>query len=195
MKEFFEKHSYNAVRLFLNQVVIGIMFGFSLSLVAGKMGNDALRIGVSIFSVLFYLFLEFTVAYKLGTEDRVSVDLGKKKANYLLPVWLWLLANLVNLILAIFVLLGNLLPDSLGNAGGVCASIALVVEGMYTGLMALNVGGQALNSYPVMYFVITLPALVVIWLSYVAGLKSKKIAKMFQYQYPESDRPDKKSGK
>lgn len=195
MKNFFVKHSYNAVRLFLNQVVIGIMFGFSLSLVTGKMGNGGLQIGVSVFSILFYLFLEYTVAYKLGTEDRVSVDLGKTKANYLLPLWLWLLANSVNLILAVFVTLGSVLPDTFGTAGGVCASVALVIEGMYTGLLTLDVGGQALNAYPVTYFLITLPTLLVVWLSYIAGLKSKKIAKMFQYQYPESDRPEKRSKK
>ena len=46
-----------------------------------------------------------------------------------------------------------------------------------------------------MYFLITLPSLLVVFLSYVLGLKSKKIAKMFEFQYPESDRPETKSKK
>ena len=190
MKDFFEKHSYNAVKLLLNQIVIGIFFGFGLFIVGISLENPTFKIAASVLSITFYLFLEFTVAYKLGTDDRVSVELGKTKPDYLLPVKLWLLANSINLLLAVFIALAQIFSNVgfFGAVGGVCVTIAMIIEGMYVGILLLV-------PHWTMYFVITLPALVVVFLSYVVGLKSKKIAKMFEFQYPESDRPDPKNKK
>lgn len=190
MKDFFVKHSYNAVKLFLNQIVIGIFFGVGFLFVANKLENPTFKIAASVLSILFYLFLEYTVAYKLGTEDRLSVEMGRAKADYLLPIKLWLLANSINILLAVFIMLGQIFSSVgfFGAVGGVSVTIAMIIEGMYVGILLL-----APHWY--MYFLITLPALVVIFLSYVAGLKSKKIAKMFEFQYPESDRPEQKPNK
>ena len=190
MKQFFEKYSYTAVKLFLNQIVIGIFFGVGFLFVANKLENPAFKIGASVLSILFFLFLEYTVAYKLGTEERVSVDIGKAKADYLLPVKVWLLANSLNLLLALFITLGQVFSGVgfFGSVGGVCVTVAMIIEGMYSGLILLWPHWS-------MYFLITLPSLLVVFLSYVLGLKSKKIAKMFEFQYPESDRPETKSKK
>ena len=190
MKDFFEKHSYNAVKLLLNQIVIGIFFGVGFLFVANKLENPTFKIAASVLSIIFYLFLEFTVAYKLGADDRISVDLGKTKPDYLLPVKLWLLGNSVNLLLAVFIALGQIFQgvEFFGVVGGVCVTIAMIIEGMYVGILLLV-------PHWTMYFVITLPALAVIFISYVVGLKSKKIAKMFEFQYPESDRPEKENKK
>lgn len=190
MKQFFEKYSYTAVKLFLNQIVIGIFFGVGFLFVANKLENPAFKIGASVLSILFFLFLEYTVAYKLGTEERVSVDIGKAKADYLLPVKVWLLANSLNLLLALFITLGQVFSGVgfFGSVGGVCVTVAMIIEGMYSGLILLWPHWS-------MYFIITLPSLLVVFLSYVLGLKSKKIAKMFEFQYPESDRPETKSKK
>lgn len=190
MKQFFDKYSYTAVKLFLNQIVIGIFFGVGFLFVANKLENPAFKIGASVLSILFFLFLEYTVAYKLGTEERVSVDIGKAKADYLLPVKIWLLANSLNLLLALFITLGQVFSGVgfFGSVGGVCVTVAMIIEGMYSGLILLWPHWS-------MYFIITLPSLLVVFLSYVLGLKSKKIAKMFEFQYPESDRPETKSKK
>ncbi len=190
MKDFFEKHSYNAVKLFLNQIVIGIFFGVGFLFVANQLENPTFKIAASVISIIFYLFLEFTVAYKLGADDRISVDIGKSKPDYLLPVKLWLLANSINLLLAVFIMLGEVFSSVgfFGSVGGVCVAIAMIIEGMYVGIILLLPHWS-------MYFLITIPALVVIFVSYIVGLKSKKIAKMFEFQYPESDRPDPKSTK
>lgn len=197
MKNFLEKHSYTAVNLFLNQLVIGIFFGVGLLFVANKIGSEAVKIGISVFSIIFYLFLEYTVAYKVGVQDRVSVETGKARADLMLPVKLWLLSNSINLLLAVLIMLGNIFSNTafFSSAGGIGATVAMIIEGMYFGVLTIKVGGAALSSYWVMYFVITLPALAVIFLSYLAGVKSKRVAKMFAFEYPESDRPEKKSKK
>ena len=190
MKNFLQKHSYNAAKLFLNQIVIGIFFGVGFLFVANKLENPTFKTAASIISVVFYLFLEYTVAYKLGADDRVSVDLGKAKPDYSLPVKLWLLANSLNILLAVFIGLGHIFSGIgfFGAIGGIAVTIAMIIEGMYAGLILLWPHWSV-------YFLITLPALVVVFFSYVIGLKSKKIAKAFEFQYPESDRPEKKTDK
>ena len=59
MKNLFRDHSYNMVKMFLNQFATAI-FGFSLALAAGKAQNPTLRNVTSIGAILFYLFLLFS---------------------------------------------------------------------------------------------------------------------------------------
>lgn len=171
MKDFFEKYSYSSVCLFLNQIAIGI-FGMMLALAAGMTENDALRTGTSIFAILFFLFLQFSSTWKVGAEDKVSVDLGKRKRDLIVPVKIWLLANSLNLLLALLISL-SIWTDvkALDAIGGVATMIKLLVEGMYTGVLAVHVGGAPLNSYWFMHFLTTIPSLIVIFASYVCGLK------------------------
>ena len=80
MKRFFERYSYQSVVLFLNQIAIAI-FGLVLALAAGMAKNEVLKIVTSSFSIAFFLFLQYGTAWKVGAEDRVSIDLGKMKAS------------------------------------------------------------------------------------------------------------------
>jgi hypothetical protein len=171
MKDFFERYSYQSVHFLLNQVAIGL-FGVVLSLAAGMAENDGLKIVTSIFAVLFFLFLQFAAAWKVGAEDKVSVDLGKRKRDLTVPVKIWLLANSLNLLLALLISL-SIWTDvkALDAIGGVATMIKLLVEGMYTGVLAVHVGGAPLNSYWFMHFLTTIPSLIVIFASYVCGLK------------------------
>lgn len=196
MKDFFQRYSYNSVKLFLNQIAIS-MFGLVLALAAGMAKNEALRIITSVCAIVFYLFLEYTVAWSVGAQDHISVDIGKRKTNLFVPVKMWLLANSINLLLAVFITLGIFFPDvkvfnGLGSFG---VTAALILEGMYTGLLTVDVAGAPLNSYWFTYFLITLPALIVIFFSYLLGIKNIKFTNMLVPSYPESDRPEKKKRK
>ncbi len=179
MKKFMERYSYESVHLFLNQVAIGL-FGMTLALAAGMADNDALRTATSVFAIVFFLFLQFIAMWKVGAQDRLSHDLSKLEKNYLIPVWMWLLSNSLNLLLAILISLAMWFDAPvLSSIGGVASVVKLIIEGMYTGVLAISVGGAPLNSMWFMYFVTTLPALGVIFLAYVLGfnnvtLKRKK---------------------
>ena len=85
MKDFFKRYSYQSMHLFLNQVAIGL-FGMVLALAAGMADSVPLRIVTSIFAILFYLFLQFAAGWRVGAEDRVSIDLGKRKKDIFVPV-------------------------------------------------------------------------------------------------------------
>ncbi len=180
MKDFFKRYSYQSVHLFLNQVAIGL-FGIVLALSAGKAEVEALKIGTSIFSVLFFLFLQFAAAWRVGSEDRVSIDLGKRKRDLWVPVKMWALANSLNFLLAIFITLGLLLPDVrvLSAIGGVATAVKMIIEGMYVGLLSIKVGGAPLNTYWFMYFLTTLPALLTVILAYVCGINGVNFGGLF----------------
>ena len=70
MLHFIKENRSVIVKMFVNQVGM-IFFGFVLSMATNQ--NDNLFLAASIFSVLFYMFLEYTVAWDLGAHDKISL--------------------------------------------------------------------------------------------------------------------------
>ena len=176
MRRFWERYSYDSVHLLLNQIAIGL-FGITLALAAGMADSPALRTITSVFAVLFFLILQYNAMWKTGANDRLADDLGKMQVDYSVPFKMWLLANSINFLLALLIALGHWFADVsvMGSIGAVAAAIKLVIEGMYTGLLAINVGGAALNSYWFVHFLTPLPALAVCYIAYFLGSKNFKV--------------------
>ena len=188
MKRFFSMHSYNMVKMFLNQFATAI-FGFALVLTAGAANSVLLRNVTSAFAILFYMFLLYTMTWEIGYRDRVPTESGKMKKNRLTGTLISLCANIPNFIFAIFITLATLFDLSfLSQIGGVCSFLALTLEGMYTGLLANHVAGAALNSYWFVYFLLPLPAMLVSTLAYNMGLNDVKFTPIFDPVTPESDK-------
>ncbi len=186
MKNFFKNYSYQSVSLFVIQIVISI-FGLMLALAAGLAKNEVLKIVTGVFSALFFIFLQYGSAWRVGAEDRVSIDMGKKKLNLLIPVGLWLLSNSINLLLAIFVNLGLLFPNVsfFSSLGGISTGAFLLIEGVYVALLSIDVGGLPLNNYGIMFFVTTLPSFIAIFLGYWLGAKNATLFKLFLPSKPK----------
>ena len=178
MKQFFVNHSYNMVKMFLNQFAIGL-FGITLALAAKMAKNDILSIVTSVFSIIFYLFLQYIAMWKVGATDRLSADLGKFKKDYSIPVKMWLLSNSLNLFLALLITLRALLPDVafIYSVGGFANVVKRIIEGMYMGILAIRVDGQPLHLFWFVHFLTTLPALLVIFGAYVLGFNNFKLFK------------------
>ena len=175
MKRFFAEHSYNMVKMFLNQFAIAI-FGFSLALALVKAQNAALRNAASVGAILFYLFLLYTMTWEIGFRDRVSVEQEKKTKNNFRGALISLFANLPNFILAIFIMLASLLNSPvLSNIGAWCSTLAVFFEGMYTGLLVNPVAGAPLNSYWFVYFLLPIPAIVTCGIAYNMGVCDIKL--------------------
>ena len=187
MKAFFERYSYESVRLALNQIAIS-MFGFALAMTAGKAESDPLLLWSSVGSIFFYLTLTYGSAHRTGSSDRLSIQYGKIPFRPLTGLLLSLVANSINLILAILITVGQLVPVE--GMESVARVIALLIQGMYQGVLAtVSVGGVTLNGLWWSYFLITLPAMLVATLGYMAGAKDFHITKMGIPEFPESDRP------
>jgi hypothetical protein len=180
MKDFFKRYSYQSVHLFLNQIAIGL-FGMVLAFSAGLAESTGLKIGTSVFAVIFFLFLQFAAAWRAGSEDRVSIELKKRTKDLLVPFKMWALANSLNLLLALFISLGIWFSDIsfFSTLGGIATPVKLITEGMYTGLLSIKVGGAPLNSYWFMHFLTTVPALPVIVLAYICGLNNVNFGGLF----------------
>ena len=192
MKEFFKNRSYDMVRMFLNQFAISI-FGLVLALAAGQAQNPTLRNITSVAAILFYLFLLYTMTWDLGFKDRAGVENGRLRRAPFTGFWISLCANVPNFLFALFISLGLWFPDvtALSSIGGVATSAALLLEGMFTGLLANRVGGVPLNAQWWVYFVIILPALLACTVAYQLGLKDFRFTRLSDVVYPESDRDPK----
>lgn len=193
MKEFLKDHSYDMVRMFLNQFATAI-FGFSLVMAAGQAQNPTLRNVTSVFSIVFYLFLIYITAWDIGYRDKGAVDSGRKKRTPWKGVRISLCANVLNFLLAIFIALAALIDaETIDSIGAVATFVTVFLEGMYTGLLANSVGGVVLNSVWVLYFLLPIPAIAMSGIAYQLGVHDVKFTSVFNKQeYPASDRAPKR---
>lgn len=176
------------VKMFLNQFATAV-FGFVLALAASFAKNVVLRNITSGFAVLFYLFLLYTMTWEIGFKDKIPVEKGRMKYNPLTGFLISLCANALNLLLAFFIMLANFVnADVINKIGAFCGSAAVFLEGMYTGLLVNKVGDTPLNSFWWIYFLITVPSMIVCAVAYLAGIHDKKLTGLFKYEYPASDR-------
>lgn len=186
MKEFLKKYSYSCMKMFLNQFAIAI-FGMVLALAAGMAENDTLQIFCSVGAVLFYMFLLYAMTFEIGSKDKISVDYGHIPYRPLTGLYMSLVANSLNILLAILVTVGFLFADgsTISNIGGSASVAALFLEGMYTGLLTIQVGGQPLNAMAWPYFAIIVPSLLTCTLAYFFGLKDIRFTRIFLARTPE----------
>lgn len=177
MKKFFSEYGYSSVRMFVDQFALAL-FGVSLTIAVSSL-EDAkyhwLVYAVSVFSVLFYFTLIYSIPWNHGAKDRISVDFNKKDKNLLLGLYIGLVANIPNFILAI---LSGILAfcGSEATAAGV-RMIGVALQGMYLGLLQLKIGDIPLNSMWWMLFVVIIPSLVVSTIAYIAGFSNFRVFK------------------
>ena len=191
MKSFFKSYSYNVIRDILNQFAISI-FGAMLSLATSAAESKTLSITVSIFAIVFYLFLVYTTTWEIGAKDRVSVDVGKKQYRPHTGLLVSAVANVPKFLIAIlFVVAVYVIPNgNLANNIEVLVRLAyMLFGGMYAGLMMsvkVSASGVAMISAWWAYFAFIIPALAISWIAYYAGFKNfRLLAPLF----------DKKKGK
>ena len=189
MKAFFERYSYESVRLLLNQVAIS-MFGFALAMTAVKAESDPLLLWSSIAAIVFYLLLTYSTAWRTGSGDRLSIQYGKIPFRPLRGMTVALLAGSINFLLAILIAVGALCGvPALEDIPG---SIALLTQGMYMGVLAVVPYGNAvLNDAWWVYLLTPLPAILVATVGYIAGAKDVHLTNVNVPELPASDRPSK----
>ncbi len=193
MKAFFERYSYESMRMLLNQFAISI-FGFGLAIASITAKNDTLLLVTSICAIIFYLALNYGVAWRVGARDKITVDLGRRRFRPATGLWISLLANSLNLLLALLAMIGALC--GLGGMESISSSIAIFVQGMYQGILAyVKIGSLELNKFWWVFFLTPLPAMLVSFVGYIAGVKDFHITNLGVPDLPESDRPTKEERK
>ena len=193
MKKFFHEYSYNIVKMFVNQFAISI-FGVSLTFATTSAhgeaeGFDTLTVVVSLLSVLFYLFLIYTLSWEIGAKDKISVDVGKKPYKPHLGILLSLMANIPNIVAALFYLFATLIKSE--NMLFVVRLVATLIQGMYFGIItavSLPIGNTyvQLNALWPTFFIMVIPAMLTSWLAYYLGCKNIRLF-AFLTEKPKAD--------
>ncbi|MBQ7172861.1 MAG: hypothetical protein IJR88_01920 [Clostridia bacterium] len=187
--QFFKEHSYDMVKMFLNQFATGL-FGFVLTLTFTKIGNSLLRTLCSVFAVLFYLFLLYYMTWEIGYRDRGRVHSGEKPENLFRGTLISLCANLINFVIAIIICIGNF--ATIPTLASIAVQGSFWLEGMFSGILTNQIFGSPMNSYWLTYFILPLPAIATCTVAYILGYKDKKFTPLFNPMIPKSDRDEKK---
>ncbi len=178
---------YMVIKILLNQIGMDF-FGLVLyiaSTAAGQgEGKDStgyiMKIVTSVFSVIFYLVLLYTMTRDEGLKDEIRIEAGRMHPQPLKFFWLSLCANSINILLGVIITIVNILTAALGDAipyifgeiGAVCITIVTLTEGMYTGLLS-----TVLTTSGIACIAITIPSILVCTFGYIVGTKGG-IAKM-----------------
>lgn len=187
MKAFFQRYSYDCVRMFLNQFVTS-MFGFGLAMATVK--NNKLLLATSIGAIVFYLMLTYGTAWQCGSKDRLSTSLGKMSLSPFRGLLISLVANGINFLLGLLMCIGRF--SGIHALNDVPRTIALLIQGMYQGCLAyFKPLGVALNERWWIYLLLPIPAMLISMIGYIAGAKDFHITTMGIPEMPASDRPTK----
>ena len=176
MKAFLREQLYNMVKLFLNQIALTV-FGTVLAIATSK--NDSLLLASSIFSVLFFLALNYTTCWEIGAKDKIRVDSGRLESMPNKGLYISFGANLPNLIIALLIGLGVLIgTDASQSMSFVFNAIARLLNGMYLGIIKIVQDAASVTSITQVWWwfiVITLPSMLVGWLAYYLGSKNIRL--------------------
>ena len=197
MLSFIKENSYNIFKMVINQIVMTV---FGLALMFATQNHSTLFLITSVFSAVFYMFLLYTMTWDCGFEQSRAIESGKKKFIKGSGAYMALLANALNIILAVLLVVGFasstefIMRDAAGeiteNAAeavsrspsapewstdmyGVSRLILVLVYGMYNGIVAAL---PKLN--PWIFLALPLPAVAVCGVAYPLGVRGRHLTKL-----------------
>ena len=190
MRNFFNRYSYSMVKMFVNQFAIGLL-GAVLSLATSN--NLTLTIIAGVFSILFYLFLIYTMTWEIGAKDKISSDHGKLPPRPYLGFVLSLIANVPNIVIAIIYTLFRVISPDNDNVAAIMRTVAFFFEGMYQGILSkITIGEAKMFEFWWSYFIIIIPAVLTAGVAYWLGTREVHFTNIMVEEYPESDREPKR---
>jgi len=179
MINFLKDYSYSIFKMFVNQLGM-TMFGLMLSMATHQ--NTALHAAASIFSILFYMALLYTMTWDIGYDEKIRIDNHRMAFNPLKGFYMSLVANIPNMILATLAVIGYYGggtvqggPDWAVNLFGISKTVSYFLEGMYAVVFDQGTHFYFFAGAPWILFAIVAPALITCTLAYVAGVKAFRI--------------------
>lgn len=176
MINFLKGYSYDIFKMFVNQLGM-TMFGLVLSMATHT--NDTLLIISSVFSIVFYLVLLYTMTWDIGYAEKIRIEGKRMKYHPEKGFILSLCANALNLLLGIIITIGYYsasapnAPESVVNIYGIASSIATLLEGMYGGVI-----NCLFVNKPWVFILIVFPAVITCGIAYIMGVKGRRITRM-----------------
>lgn len=173
MKDFWSENSKIVRKLLLNQfgaTFLGIMLLMSAYAVNKKI--NWLTVLASCIASIFYLYLIYLELWEKGGQDRIKVEGGRAVRRPFTGLYVTLLANIPNFILAILVLVSYPFKEIpwMGNIQGIGRALCALWEGMYFGIAAYFSPRN-----PIIHLLYIFPALFVGTGAYLLGLSNRKL--------------------
>lgn len=173
-------------------IQLGMMiFGMIVIGAATGIGNTALLITASVFSVGFYLILLYNKAWLMGAKDKIRIDGGRLDKMPLKGLLLSFTANILNAILGILAIIGyfGINKDNItsfwAQLYAISKGIARFIQSFYIGFLNLLepyfpaiLNGET-EIHPIWLIVIIIPALLVCTLGYLFGSNNYRILGFF----------------
>ena len=171
-------------KMLLNQFGAAFM-GLMLSLSVSVSDNNTLVLLSAIFSMIFYLCLQYIVMWDLGARDIIRVNGKRDKYRPLCGLRMSLVANIPNIIFAVLICVGHIFGSETGAFGYgwagklyvISKGIAVVWEAMYNGFVQLYSPHN-----PIIYILMILPALFAGTAGYYLGTKNFRILGLFGFK-------------
>ena len=185
MKEFWSENSKIISKLILNQfgaTFLGLMVIAAASAAQGQ--RAWLMLFASCFAAFFYLFLVYAVVWERGGRDRIKVDGGRAVPKPWTGLWISLIANIPNFILAILVLISDPFKASFewaGNMNLISRALCLLWEGMYAGFVSYFSPNN-----PLIHLLYVFPAIAVSVFGYLLGFHNMRLLSVFELKPPKN---------
>ncbi|MFA6948202.1 MAG: hypothetical protein WCQ72_04410 [Eubacteriales bacterium] len=186
MFNFIRENSYTIIKMGVNQIGMTV---FGLMLAMATSSNSYLLLLTSIFAACFYMVLLYTMSWDCGAKDKIRVDGGRAKYTPFKGVNMSLVANTINIILAVCIIIGYYsavwtttadpvtgmalmegTPQWASNLYGITNMLSGFLSAMYLGIIK-----YFLSQVPFAYLLAVIPSLCASGLGYYMGLNNRRI--------------------
>ncbi|MBR2460652.1 MAG: hypothetical protein IKB34_05440 [Clostridia bacterium] len=182
MFRFIKENSSTISKLTVYQFALTV-FGLLLFTVSKYSQNAAITVGISVFSVLFYLFIIYTNIWEFGARDKIKMDGKRLKPRPMHGLLLGLVSNIPNYLFCIASTVGYVFidrsiytaegnftsPEWAVNLYAISHTVGSYLNGTYLGITET----ANIYMYPFTLALITLPAVAACALGYYFGTKEK----------------------
>lgn len=180
MRSYIKDNLHLITHQLLNQFGSAIM-GLILSAAVGMSSNKWLILGTTIFTIMFYMVVQYTSLWDAGARDNIRVEGNRLPYRPYAGLVMSVFSAIPNFIIGILVVVGTVFSSTSGAfgfewAGNMCAivkGIALFWESMYNGIIQLYSPNN-----PWIYMLIPIPAMLAAGLGYFAGMKNFQIIRV-----------------
>ncbi len=183
---FLKEHSYDILRLYINQIGITI-FSLVLYTSVGALDKSLslkLQIAISVFAMLFFFALLYTVAWDWGANDKIRIDAGRMKKSTFKGAFMALIANAINFILAGVCVISMILylngSEGALNVSQIFNLLLRVTNAMYLGVIkGIFIAFKDAEIYnlvqSIAFLVAPILAIAATHIGYIFGLKNIRI--------------------
>ena len=161
------------------QVGIAI-FAFVLTTAMNTINKSAV-LWVSVLSILFYLFLVYSVAWEIGAKDKLRIDAGRQEKCSAKGFLMMLYAQIPNYVLNLLMVVGGICFTAGVTVFGarvfsIGYLIALLLESMYVGVIdAMIFSKTAYLAVGICFLASTVLGLVTAGIGYYLGSIGKGV--------------------